>query len=149
MKYKHKPIVVDAVQYPNDKGYPAWFVEAILNADIYTTSDDNLEIETPEGIMKSSNGDYVIKGTKGEFYFCKPDIFEESYDINNNGELKTCPCCGGETTIVQEHNYSIDDSDELRWIECDKCGLRTREFSEKNEQEMIDTWNKRMGDNDD
>lgn len=68
----------------------------------------------------------------------------------NNEDLKSCPCCGGEATIVQEHNYSIDDSDELRWIECDKCGLRTKEFySEKNEQKMIDTWNKRVGDNDD
>jgi hypothetical protein len=37
-------------------------------------------IMTLEGLMTVSIGDYVIKGIKGEFYPCKPDIFEESYE---------------------------------------------------------------------
>ena len=40
-----------------------------------------LTIKTLEGEMKVSPGDYVIKGVNGEFYPCKPDIFEKSYDI--------------------------------------------------------------------
>ena len=81
MKYKHKPTVVDAVQYPNDKGYPAWFVDAIMKAEIWVNSDYDLEIETLDGVRISSNGDYVIKDTKGEFWFCKSDIFEEIYEV--------------------------------------------------------------------
>lgn len=39
-----------------------------------------LKIETLEGIMKVSVGDYIIKGVNGEFYPCKPDIFEKTYE---------------------------------------------------------------------
>lgn len=39
-----------------------------------------LEIVTPEGRMTAIDGDYIIKGVKGEFYPCKPDIFEETYE---------------------------------------------------------------------
>lgn len=39
-----------------------------------------IPIETLEGTMKASAGDYIIKGVKGEFYPCKPDIFEQTYD---------------------------------------------------------------------
>ena len=38
-----------------------------------------IEIETLEGLMKASFGDYIIKGIKGEFYPCKPDIFIATY----------------------------------------------------------------------
>ena len=39
-----------------------------------------IEIETLEGLMKASFGDYIIKGIKGEFYPCKPDIFQATYE---------------------------------------------------------------------
>ena len=38
-------------------------------------------IKTPEGDIKANVGDYIIKGVNGEFYPCKPEIFEKSYDI--------------------------------------------------------------------
>jgi len=41
----------------------------------------SLTIPTLEGNMKAVNGDYIIKGIKGEFYPCKPEIFLASYDI--------------------------------------------------------------------
>lgn len=40
-----------------------------------------LFIDTLEGRMKADVGDYIIKGIKGEFYPCKPEIFEESYEL--------------------------------------------------------------------
>ena len=40
----------------------------------------DLMIRTLEGDMRADDGDWLIKGIKGEFYPCKPDIFEESYD---------------------------------------------------------------------
>ena len=39
-----------------------------------------MDIHTPEGVMSVSNGDWIIKGVKGEFYPCKPDIFEMTYE---------------------------------------------------------------------
>lgn len=43
--------------------------------------DKKLVISTLEGDMLASVGDFIIKGVKGEFYPCKPDIFEQTYDI--------------------------------------------------------------------
>ena len=40
-----------------------------------------LKIETLEGTMEASEGDYIIKGVNGEFYPCKPDIFEKTYEL--------------------------------------------------------------------
>ena len=39
-----------------------------------------MEIETLEGIMKADEGDWIIKGVKGELYPCKPDVFEMTYE---------------------------------------------------------------------
>lgn len=44
------------------------------------TAEFSLSIMTSEGIMNASPGDYIIKGVKGEFYPCKPDVFAETYD---------------------------------------------------------------------
>ncbi len=40
-----------------------------------------IEIETLEGVMKAEYGDWIIKGVRGEFYPCKSDIFEETYEF--------------------------------------------------------------------
>ena len=45
-------------------------------------------IRTLEGDMKISNGDYIIKGVNGEFYPCKPDIFEKTYErVDDDGKV--------------------------------------------------------------
>jgi hypothetical protein len=41
---------------------------------------DGIEIHTLEGTMTASKGDWIIKGVSGEFYPCKPDIFEKTYE---------------------------------------------------------------------
>lgn len=79
MKYRKKPVVVEAVQWTGDNiheiylfsGRPDFFVER---------PGDLLTIETPEGNMKAKYGDYIIKGVAGELYPCKPDIFKETYE---------------------------------------------------------------------
>lgn len=43
-------------------------------------SNPLLKIETLEGLMIATEGDYIIKGVQGEFYPCKPDIFAETYE---------------------------------------------------------------------
>ena len=55
--------------------------EYATNKFVYFKTTKRLLIYTLEGTMEVSKNDYIIKGIKGEFYPCKPDIFEESYDM--------------------------------------------------------------------
>ena len=83
MKYRKKPVVVEAVQFVDteeaisdlcDFGlYPVRIDYADLNNPL-------LKIETLEGLLIATEGDYIIKGVQGEFYPCKPDIFKETYE---------------------------------------------------------------------
>lgn len=50
-----------------------------VTIEAYKT-DEEIEIETLEGVMKAQKGDYIIKGVKGELYPCKPDIFKMTYE---------------------------------------------------------------------
>lgn len=78
-KYIKKPMVVETVQWTGDN------TAELLTfcKDCYTYQKDTkhqLRINTLEGTMKASIGDYVIKGIIGEFYACKPDVFEQTYE---------------------------------------------------------------------
>ena len=84
MKYRKKPVVIKAVQWTGDNGEEinnfcgnnATFITSCLGNVVFCC----LSIETLEGIMHVSTGDYIIKGVNGEFYPCKPDIFEKTYE---------------------------------------------------------------------
>lgn len=80
MKYRKKPVVVDAVLW--DETHEALNQLGDLTEDAYGWVDANfqLHIETWEGIMHASKGDWIIRGIQGEFYPCKPDIFEATYE---------------------------------------------------------------------
>lgn len=76
MKYRKKPVVIEAEQYffvGNPTPHP--MVKQQL-----TSLGLRHYIPTLEGEMAVSEGDYIIKGVKGEFYPCKPDIFEMTYE---------------------------------------------------------------------
>lgn len=78
-EYVKRPVVIEAVQY-TDKNREE-IVQLIKNNDpIFTTFGNTLKIRTLEGAMQVNPGDWIIKGIKGEFYPCKPNIFEASYD---------------------------------------------------------------------
>ena len=80
-KYRKKPVVIEAIQYDGSNVNEAKaFAGHIMQ---YRPSNDfpaDILIETLEGVMKCSVGDYIIKGVQGEFYPCKPDIFEATYE---------------------------------------------------------------------
>jgi hypothetical protein len=79
MKFRKKPIVIEAWQWnPLVKSgdIPHWLI--MSNYDL--GPNDTLEITTLEGVMVANPGDWIIKGVKGEFYPCKPDIFEATYE---------------------------------------------------------------------
>lgn len=80
-KYRKVPVVIEAVKWTGDNFYEimTWADKNKSLSDI-GRDKDTLAIRTPEGIMTASLGDYIIKGVKGEFYPCKPDIFEATYE---------------------------------------------------------------------
>ena len=78
MKYMKKPVVIEAVQWDGNTEPMLDFCKGI------EFRDGELYIQTLEGQMHASKGDFIIKGVQGEFYPCKPDIFELSYYQLNN-----------------------------------------------------------------
>ena len=84
MKYRKKPVVIEALQFFDKVDRISELSELMGNQSVvvnYENPDNpTLKIETLEGIMTASEGDYIIKGVKGEFYPCKPDIFEKTYE---------------------------------------------------------------------
>jgi len=80
-KFRKKPVVIDAVQFTGEKNNIAEVVKFCPNIMLYgTTSNAWLSIKTLEGNHRADVGDWIIKGVKGEFYPCKPDIFEQTYE---------------------------------------------------------------------
>ena len=85
MKYRKKPIIIDAIRFGGSSTAVGqvkhWMETGEYIEYHYSTSDfRSMEIETLEGTMIASPGDYIIKGINGEFYPCKPDIFEKTYE---------------------------------------------------------------------
>lgn len=83
MKFRKKPVVIDAVQWTgrNFEEIVAFTASAGPPGTIgQDFMKDELEIPTLEGEMIASMGDWIIKGIKGEFYPCKPAIFDASYE---------------------------------------------------------------------
>lgn len=87
MKYSKRPVVVDTrlvpVDGPNgERDMEAWGELCFWLGDSLKmiTDDLGIDINTLEGIIHASPGDFIIKGVKDEFYPCKPDIFELTYE---------------------------------------------------------------------
>lgn len=88
MKYRKLPVVIEAVEFlgfNNPNFLPENLVELFgikTDASYPPTSNKNgkLCIHTLEGDMTADIGDYIIKGVNGEFYPCKPDIFNKTYE---------------------------------------------------------------------
>ena len=80
MKFRKKPVVIEAMQFTDEsKDRVFHFVRCNTAAD-FEDGRPVLKIQTLEGVMTAQVGDWVIKGVNGEFYPCKPDIFEKTYE---------------------------------------------------------------------
>ena len=85
--FRKKPVVIEAEQYDGSNG---WFIRQWSGREVYESpvlepTESNpggsyMQVETLEGVMIASPGDWIIKGVAGEFYPCKPDIFEATYE---------------------------------------------------------------------
>ena len=88
MKYRKKPVIIEAVQISDENIY--MLIDMIKSNEgrafglssirIDTDGDIAVLINTLEGTVKGHKGDYIIRGVKGEFYPCRRDIFEETYE---------------------------------------------------------------------
>ena len=81
MKYRKKPIVVEAMQWhgPSDNAALREFAGHWVSI-AWEGQAISVIITTLEGHMKVSPGDWIIRGVKGAFYPCKPEIFEATYE---------------------------------------------------------------------
>lgn len=75
-KYKKKPVVIEAMQ---------WSGKNTIDIDNFIgrhcmEKDDGILIRTLGGVIRADIDDFIIKGVKGEFYPCRPDIFEQTYE---------------------------------------------------------------------
>lgn len=81
-RFCKKPVVIEAVHYndiDNRRDICLWITaNGGKWANCYR--DGRITIETLEGTMAATPGDWIIRGVNGEFYPCKPDIFEKSYE---------------------------------------------------------------------
>ena len=85
--YRKKPVEIEAIQFD---GYNGWLLDQwsngrVMSSPVSEPSENNptgryLQIKTLEGVMIAIVGDWIIKGVAGEFYPCKPDIFEKTYE---------------------------------------------------------------------
>lgn len=100
MKYRKKPVVIEAVKFiagsevpvmnflglteeyklVDSKVAPIHYRNDVAELLVYQPEVSSLYIYTLEGKMEAKNGDFIIKGVNGEFYPCKPDIFYATYD---------------------------------------------------------------------
>ena len=116
-KYRKKPVVVEAVRWTGSNLEEIRnFVGSDLIEDCVELFDTKRElkkmlvgiaINTLEGRMRADYGDYIIKGVKGEFYPCKPDIFEQTYDevIDDNKKQKETYL----SKYLKENNCSYEE----------------------------------------
>ncbi len=77
-RFRKKPVVIEAQQYHEGREFDLpWVEEGVLDYD----EDAGVQtIKTLEGRLVVSDGDWIIRGVKGEYYPCKPDIFAATYE---------------------------------------------------------------------
>lgn len=78
-----KPVTIDFILWTGDNAeeVQAFLHDGHPHAAAGWVKGEYVDIGTLEGLMVASKGDYIIKGVKGEFYPCKPDIFALTYDV--------------------------------------------------------------------
>ena len=85
--FRKKPVVIKAIQWDETKetlaAIKAEGAKNLSSTERLDGSIQDLRINTLEGQHLANPGDWIIKGVQGEFYPCKPDIFDATYDAGN------------------------------------------------------------------
>ena len=125
-KYRKKPVEIEAMQYDgrNTVEVAEWLAESGVEVG---WSNAEMVIPTLEGRMHATPGDWIIRGVQGEFYPCKPDIFEKTYEASEQAEaIDRMGPAAGCAYCVGAGGYEDYDGE---WHEC-VCQLADREPSD-------------------
>jgi hypothetical protein len=78
--FRKKPVVIEAKRF--DSHIQGMLISEWVGSSgsYWDNEGPHLEIHTPEGVMNAGMGDWIIKGVNGEFYPCKDEIFQKTYD---------------------------------------------------------------------
>jgi hypothetical protein len=86
-RFRKRPVVIEAMQYNGNNGslLRDWSYGEVIESPIAEPTETDkdgryVQVKTLEGVMCGLVGDWIIKGVNGEFYPCKPDIFEKTYE---------------------------------------------------------------------
>jgi hypothetical protein len=86
MKYRKKPVIIEAIQFNGLDDYMRIVQWMKASGDTHALADEVryttpiMLVQTLEGTMAANPSDWIIRGVKGEFYPCKPDIFAATYE---------------------------------------------------------------------
>lgn len=84
--YRKKPVIIEAIQFTGMNYNEIFsFMQGLCES---RQIGNKIIIKTLEGNMQTDKDDWIIKGVKGEFYPCKPDIFEKTYELVENHEVR-------------------------------------------------------------
>lgn len=110
-QYRKRPVVVEAMEFTQSTYHEIerWSGGKVRSSPVLEPTPDSptglyLQIETLEGVMTAIPGDWIIRGIKGEFYPCKPDIFAATYEP----VPPTPPCGTGEDAAVEADAALVD-----------------------------------------
>jgi hypothetical protein len=91
-KFRKRPVVIEAMQWdPGDLGNAGTVVGWLMAAGVDIShpsgqgSTTTIAISTLEGVMVANPGDWIIRGVAGEFYPCRADIFQATYELVEDG----------------------------------------------------------------
>lgn len=144
MKYRKKPVVIEAIQLGKTQISIREILE-MMGQEVITKCDaasykfyeycnvifdkGYMEIETLEGVMRANIGDYIIKGVNGEFYPCKPDIFEKTYEAVEKRKSSNTPECYRSNNSTYPLCKGVNEKQE-----CHQCNL----YEDMNESNFWD-----------
>lgn len=140
MKYRKKPMVVEAVQWTGlnleeIKEFVGGALTYLINDTAWKAGKGRphvyMKIRTLEGEMKVSEKDFIVKGVNGEFYPCKPDIFQKTYAPEDERQTAYDP-----DKVVEQLEKKIQTH--ARCIEYEKKnGTITEEFQQRKAVEVL------------
>jgi len=83
MKYRKRPVVIEAIQYQAELGNNRvmnWLAQQGANVTNWLFHDGEITVPTLDGFKKARDGDWIIKAAAGDFYPCNPDFFARTYE---------------------------------------------------------------------
>lgn len=126
MKYRKKPVVVEAVQWTGlnleeIKEFVGRALTYIINDTAWKAGKGRpcvyIKIRTLEGEMEVSEKDFIIKGVNGEFYPCKPDIFQKTYAPEDERQTAYDP----DKVVKQLEDYANEEMHYYKGTPYEKC----------------------------